>query len=110
MLQPSRLEIKDKDGEYLATVEVPGFDAEDLNVQIDGNQIVVSGEQRKETERKEEKGKTIYSEKTAKQMCRTFQLPTAVIPDKAVATLNKGVLELKLPKAALPTSIPVKAA
>lgn len=110
LLQPTRLEIKDNEKEYFVTLDVPGFDPEDLNVQIQGNQIVVSGEQHKETKRTEDKGKTIYSEKTAKQIYRAFQLPTPALADKAVATLNKGVLELRLPKAAIPAAIPIKAA
>ena len=110
LLQPTRLDIKDNEKEYLVTLDVPGFDPEDLNVQIQGSQVIVSGEQHKEAERTEDKGKTVYSEKTAKQIYRTFQLPAPALADKAVATLHKGVLELKLPKAGIPAAVPIKAA
>ena len=110
LLVPSRLEVKDGEREYTATLDVPGFDPPDITVQIDGNEVVVTGEQHKETEKKEDKGATIYSEKTAKELYRRFELPTAVVADKATATLNRGVLELKLPKVAASVTIPTKAA
>ena len=110
LMLPTRLEIKDNDKEYVATLDVPGFDPDDVKVQIDGNEVVVTAERESEVEKKEDKGATIYSEKSAKQLYRSFELPTPVVSAKAVATLNKGVLELRLPKAALPTAIPVKAA
>jgi HSP20 family protein len=108
LLKPVPVEIAEKDNVLRIRAEVPGFTEEELEVNLEPGAIIIKGEHHEETEKKEEK--TYHSERRAKQICRRFALPVDVIPDKATATLKKGVLELSAPKAAQGKKIEIKAA
>ena len=93
------LDVSEGDGAFLVKAEVPGVRREDINVSIDGNQVSISTEVKKE--REEKKGdKVLCSERFHGRMYRSFTLPTEVDQSKAEAKYTDGVLELVLPKKA----------
>ncbi len=110
LLKPVALEVKDAKDEFVVRAEVPGFEAKDLNVHLNGSHLVIEGKHETSEEKKEKEGETIYSERECEQICRMVQLPAAVVADKVQAELKNGVLELKLPKAEKPKEIKVAAA
>jgi HSP20 family protein len=75
---------------------------EDIKVQIDGNQVVISAERKRDTE--EKKGNTVHSERHWGQQYRAFTLQCPVDETKAEASYENGVLKLSLPKKAQATS------
>lgn len=94
-----RLDVDESDAEYLIKAEVPGVRKEDIDVRIDGNQVTISAEVKKETE--EKKGtRVLRSERQYGFASRSFLLDTAVDDAKADAKYANGVLTLKLPKRA----------
>ncbi len=108
LLKPVALELKDTKDDLVVKAEVPGFDAKDLEIEMEGDNLVIKG--KRETTKEEKEGKTIYTERKAEQIYRMIELPVPVLTEKAVAEIKNGVLELKLPKAAKPKSITVTAA
>jgi HSP20 family protein len=87
--------IKADDG-YTVKAEMPGIRKEDIQVAIDGNQVTVSGEVKKESE--EKKGEeVIRSERYYGKVSRSFTLPHEVDEAKAVAKYTDGLLNLSLP-------------
>jgi HSP20 family protein len=93
------IDVSEGDGAYLVKAEVPGVKKEDIGVSIDGNQVAITAEVKKEHE--EKKGeKVLRSERYYGSMYRSFTLPTDVDQTKADAKYNNGVLELTLPKKA----------
>lgn len=99
LLKPVALEVKEAPDEFIIKVEMPGFNADDLNIEINGSHVIIEG--RHEThEEKHGKEQTIQTERSCAQLYRSLQLPTQVLADSAKADLKNGVLELKLPKAA----------
>lgn len=102
------IEVTEKDNSLKITADVPGFQANELEIGLEGNTLTIKGKQEKETEKKEEK--TYFSEKQAKQIFRSITLPSAVDPGKAVANLKDGVLEITAPKTEPAKRIEVKAA
>jgi len=94
-----------EDGLVLSA-EVPGFKEKELEVQVEPWRVYITGEREETTE--EKKGKALYSERTAKQIARWFELPAEVDPEKVKATLNNGVLEIRLQKAQPAKRIPVE--
>jgi len=92
-----KLDVKEDEKSYTVQAEVPGVKKEDIQVDIDGNQVSVRAEMKKEKE--EKKGeKTVYSERSYGMVSRSFTLPVEVDEKGAKAEYKDGVLNLVLPK------------
>jgi HSP20 family protein len=77
-------------------IDVPGMDAKDIDIEVRGNQLYVTGERKEE---KEEKGKTWHRmERRTGSFSRTIGLPCAVRDERAKADYANGVLTVTLPK------------
>ena len=98
LLQPVRLEIAESDDSITVRAEVPGFNAKELEIDIESPTLTLTGKH--ETQEENKKGKTVYSERSAQEIMRVVELPTEVDGSKASATLKDGVLTIELPKAA----------
>jgi HSP20 family protein len=109
LLKPMPLELSETDKDFRVKAEVPGFSTKDLTVQAESNSICIHGK-REETKEEKEGKKVRYSEVSSNEICRRIDLPASINPDKVTASLNNGVLELNIPKAAPPKRIEVKAA
>ena len=88
---------------------VPGIDAEDLDITISGDVLTIKGETK--SEEKVEKESYIRQERRYGAFSRSVRLPGGLVPDKAEATFDKGVLTLTIPKSeeAKPKTIKVDA-
>jgi HSP20 family protein len=78
-------------------LEIPGMEAQDLDVQVTAEAVAVSGERKSET-KTEEKGMT-RSEFRYGSFRRVIPLPTRIKNDEVQAEYKNGVLNLTLPKA-----------
>ena len=92
------LELKDKDGEYVLTAEVPGMKAEQIEVKISNGILRLSGERKEEHE--ETKEGVLFSERHYGRFERSLQLPPGIDQSKITAKANDGVLSICLPKTA----------
>jgi len=106
ILHPVHLEIAETDEALTVHAEVPGFTADELDIRVEGNRLTISGKH--ETKEESTKGKTIYSERCAKEIFRSVDLPSEVDGSKVNATLKDGVLNLELPKAPHAKSIRIE--
>ena len=95
-----RLEVTEKDGAYLVKAQIPGVSKEDIHVEIEGRQVMISTEFKKESEKKDER--MLRSELSYGFASRVFTLGAEVDRDKAEARYADGVLTLTLPKLAQP--------
>ena len=77
--------------------EIPGVKKDDIKVAVDGNQVSISAEVKKEKEEKEGK-KVIRSERYYGKVYRSFSLAQDVDQNATKAKYSDGVLELTLPK------------
>lgn len=92
-----RLDVSEDDKAYAVKAEIPGVKKEDIKVSVDGNQVTISAEVKKETEEKEGKN-VIRSERYYGAVSRSFSLDQDVDRETASAKYNDGVLTLTLPK------------
>jgi HSP20 family protein len=97
ILHPVHLEIAETEEALTVRAEVPGFTVKELDIHVEGNRVTIVGKH--ESKQESTKGKTIYSERCAKEIFRSVELPTDVDGAKVSATLKDGVLNLELPKA-----------
>ena len=103
-----KVDVSEEDKSYLVKAEIPGVKKEDIHVSIDGNQVTISAEIKKEKEEKEGK-RVIRSERYYGQVCRSFSLDQELDQAGAQAKYADGVLEVVLPKkpGAAPTQLTV---
>ncbi|MGD9721931.1 MAG: Hsp20/alpha crystallin family protein [Pirellulales bacterium] len=103
------LDVEETDKELLVRAEIPGVNAEELEVAMQNGALVISGEKRENTERKE-KG-YVYQERRYGSFRREVALPAAVDEQNVKAEYKDGVLHVTLQKAqeALPKKIKVTA-
>lgn len=91
-----KMDVSKTDDTYTVKAEMPGVAKDDIQVTVDGNQVTISGEVRKEKE--EKKGEqVIRSERYYGAVSRSFTLPQEVDESKVVAKSSDGVLTLSLP-------------
>ncbi len=91
-----KMDVAKTDDTYTVEAEMPGVAKDDIQVTVDGNQVTISGEVRKEKE--EKKGEeVIRSERYYGAVSRSFVLPQEVDENKVVAKSADGVLTLTLP-------------
>lgn len=99
-LEPQiKIDVSEEDKVYVVKAEIPGVSKDDIHVSVDGNQVSISAEVKKEKEEKQGK-KIIRSERYYGNVYRSFMLGQSVDQGSAKAKYADGVLELTLPKAA----------
>jgi len=98
LLHPIHLEIAESDANLTVQVEVPGFSTKELEINVEPRRLTIAGKHEAQEESK--KGKTIYSERCAKEILRVVDLPAEVDSSKVSAILKDGILKMELPKAA----------
>ncbi len=94
-----KIDVKEQEKGYLVHAEIPGVKKEDIHVTIEGNQVSISAEVKKEKEEKEG-DKVLRSERYYGKVYRSFSLGQDVDEATSVAKYNDGVLDLTLPKKA----------
>lgn len=77
-------------------VDLPGIDRETLDVQITGEELVVSGERKWE---QPEKGGCVHAERPHGRFHRVFRVGLPLANDRVQASYKDGVLLVRLPKA-----------
>ncbi|HUG36110.1 MAG TPA: Hsp20 family protein [Candidatus Limnocylindrales bacterium] len=81
------------------TAELPGLSEEQVAIELENDVLTISGEKSEErTEGDEERNYHLW-ERSYGSFRRSFSLPRAVSADQATARFDKGVLEIRLPKA-----------
>lgn len=93
-----RLDVNEDEKGYVVNVDMPGVKKEDIDVSIEGNQVAIRAEVKREKSR--DKGKEIYNERYSGQAYRAFTLPAEIDSATAQAAYDGGVLTLTLPKKA----------
>ena len=107
LLHPVHVNITDAGENLEVKAEVPGFSEKEIEVSIEPGRLTIAGKRETET-KKEEKGKTVYSESCSNQILRIVDLPASVDAEKTTATLKNGVLQLTMPKTAKAKTIEIK--
>lgn len=95
-----RMDVKEDDKSYIVHAEIPGVQKNDINITIDGNQVVISAEVKRQKEDKQGE-KLLRSERYYGKAYRAFSLAQEVDDSSAGAKYADGVLELTLPKKAV---------
>jgi HSP20 family protein len=89
-------EVEETADAYQFTADMPGIARDDLDIQMAGNRLTISGKREADASRS---GARFYcQERSYGTFTRTFALPEEVDSGKVVAELRDGVLHLMVPK------------
>lgn len=91
-----KIDLKDKDGQYLIRADVPGVNPKDIEITLENGILSIKG--KKESETKEEKSDYVRIERSSGSFYRSFNLPDAGDSSKITAKSKNGVLEITVPK------------
>ena len=98
MLEPisssAPYEVTETDSAYLLSIDAPGMKREDVNIEVTGNTLHISGERRQDYRND---GKKV-SGRSYRQFSRSFTLPDSVESSRIEANFEDGVLQIAIPK------------
>jgi HSP20 family protein len=89
-------EVREEEEEICVRLEVPGMEADQLDIQVLDRILVVSGEKR--VAREERRGRYHVTERAYGRFERALPLPTEVDEARAQADYQNGVLTVRIPK------------
>lgn len=92
------LDLSETEDAVQAKLDLPGFNPDDIHLEVHGDRLIVKGERSEQTE---EKDKTWHrTERRTGSFSRMIPLPCAVDEERVHADYNDGVLTVHLPKRA----------
>ena len=92
-----KTDIRDEGEKYVMESELPGFEKEDINIDIKDDYLTISAEHSSNDEEKDEKGNYIRRERSFGSYKRSFGI-SDVEHDGISAEYKNGVLTIELPK------------
>jgi HSP20 family protein len=88
--------ISENDNSFDVSVAVPGFDKQDIKVDVVDNCLVISSE--KEFDKKESDKKWVRREYGYTSFERVFELPESADADNIQAEMKHGILKIRIAK------------
>ncbi|SDL45161.1 HSP20 family protein [Franzmannia pantelleriensis] len=95
LLQP-RLDIAERDSEYVISVEVPGVEEKDISLSLDEQRLVIEGEKRQES--RSEDNQLHRIERSYGRFRRVLDLPADAKHEDIKASFSNGVLTVQVPR------------
>lgn len=92
-----RVDVFERSGDLVIKAELPGVKKEDIDLSIEGDDLVLRAEQHEEREVKDENWYRM--ERSYGSLFRRLPLPEGTKVEAVKAALSDGVLEITLPKA-----------
>jgi HSP20 family protein len=90
------LDLAETNNALEVRMDIPGMEAKDIDIQVNGNLLTISGERKEEHE---EKDKTYHRvERRVGSFSRSVTLPCAVKESAVDAQYKNGILTVRLPK------------
>lgn len=99
-----KTDITDQGDHFLLEADLPGFDKNDIHLNIDGDTLTVQAERHSKVEKKDDdKGQVVRMERSYGSYTRQYDI-TGIDADRIRAKYENGVLKLCLPKKVQPAS------
>lgn len=92
-----RTDIEDAGDKLVLSADLPGFQKEDIHVDIDSDRLTINAERHSNYEKKDNRGNYLRCERSYGSYSRTFSLD-GIDADNISASYENGVLKLDLPK------------
>lgn len=93
------VDIRETDQDLTFAIELAGSDSNDVEVTTENGVLTVHGER---TDEWKDEGRYHLVERGSGSFIRRFQLPDGIDTDKIEAEVENGLLQVRIPKSALP--------
>lgn len=97
--QTMKTDIREADGLYLMTMDLPGFDKKDIKAEIKNGYLTISAE-KNDTHEETSKDGYVVRERSCGSCSRSFYVGDHVTQDNIKAAYKDGTLNLSFPKEA----------
>ena len=94
-----RTDIRDAGDQYVLEAELPGFEKEDIRLDLKEGILTIKAEHKDSQDQKNDKGEYIRRERRYGSFARTFDV-SGINESGITAAYNNGILEVTLPKQA----------
>lgn len=91
-----RTDIKEKGGNYIFTIDVPGVEKENIDIDLENGYLTVSS-RLDENISDEEEGEYIYQERYSGECSRSFYVGDGIKEDDVKASFKNGILTISVP-------------
>jgi len=92
-----RIDVTESDKDYTVHAEIPGVKKDEIHVAIEGNQVTIAAEVKREVDAKDGE-RVLRTERYYGSVYRSFTLPAELDEAASTAKYDNGVLELTLAK------------
>jgi len=93
-----QLDLADEGDAFVVTVDVPGYESDDLELRLTGETLAISGTRERTEEVGSEDETYLRREREAQSFSRQIRLPEPVDENAVQASVNNGILTVRLPK------------
>ncbi|WP_051472055.1 Hsp20/alpha crystallin family protein [Patulibacter minatonensis] len=91
-----QVDLHESEDGYVLLADLPGVSAEDVAIDVERNVLTLSGA-RSRRSAEQDKG-LVRAERSYGSFRRQLTMPDGVDPDEIVASFDRGVLEIRIPK------------
>ena len=102
-----KTDIKEKKDKYLIDVELPGYEKENIKIDVEDGYLTVHAEIDSNKEEKEE-GKFVRKERYVGSCSRSFYVGTEIQAEDIKASFKNGMLKIEVPKKEEKKELPEK--
>ena len=102
-----RTDIKEKGDKYIIDIDLPGYEKENIKIDVEDGYLTVHATIDSNKEEKEE-GKFVRKERYVGSCSRSFYVGEDVKEDDIKATFRNGILKLEVPKKEEKKELPEK--
>ena len=92
-----KTDVIEKEDSYQLEAELPGFNKEDINIDLKNDTLTISASHSENTDEKDNNGKYIRRERRSSSYQRSFHVE-GLKPEDIIAQYRNGVLTVNLPK------------
>ena len=91
-------DVQELENDYQVDIELPGYDKDDIKVELKDGNLIISADTNSEKEEKTEDGKYIRRERYSGRCRRSFYVGKDLKQEDIKASFKNGVLRLIVPK------------
>ena len=102
-----KTDIKEKTDKYLIGIELPGYQKENIKIDVEDGYLTVHAEINSDNEEKEE-GKFVRGERYVGSCSRSFYVGNEVKSEDIKASFKNGILKIEVPKKEYKKELPEK--
>ncbi len=93
-----KTDIKEKGDKYLLEVDLPGYEKEDIKIEIDDGYLTVHASMNKNVDESDKNSKYVHKERYVGECSRSFYVGEEINEEDIKASFKNGTLKIELPK------------